>query len=75
MKTWEQRCYSSGIPDDCPDKLMKSLRVPSYKAIALALLKNDLKLTSLGFSGKSTRWYNALKAEKKAKESPQGRLL
>lgn len=29
---------------------MQSLRAPSYKAIAIAILKNDMNLYSLGFS-------------------------
>ena len=47
---WENRCYSSGIPDEVPKKLSDSGRVPSYKAIALSILKNDLKLRSIGFT-------------------------
>jgi predicted phosphoadenosine phosphosulfate sulfurtransferase len=45
--------------------------VPSYKAIVMAILKNDLKLTTLGFSGKHTVWADVLKAEKNKKESDQ----
>jgi predicted phosphoadenosine phosphosulfate sulfurtransferase len=51
---WEKRCYFRGIPDECPPKLAKAMRVPSYKAIAMAILKNDLHLTSLGFSNKES---------------------
>ncbi len=54
---------------------MKSGRVPSYKAIALALLKNDHALQSLGFAGKLTDWYTVLKKEKQEKESKQMRLI
>lgn len=46
---WEGRCYSAGVPDEVPEKLASSLRVPSYKALALAILRNDHCLKSLGF--------------------------
>lgn len=44
------RCYSTDIPDEVPKKVMQSGRAPSYKAIALAILRNDLQLYALGFS-------------------------
>jgi predicted phosphoadenosine phosphosulfate sulfurtransferase len=40
---------------------MKSMRVPSYKAIALAILQNDLALHSLGFQPHVSHWYRAIK--------------
>lgn len=68
---WENRCYFDGIPDEVSNNLMKSGRVPSYKAIALAILKNDTTLRSLGFSGKDTDWYGVLKKIEFKKESCQ----
>jgi predicted phosphoadenosine phosphosulfate sulfurtransferase len=53
---WEGRCYSSGIPDEVPDLLAKTNRAPSWKKIAICLLKNDMKLRGLGFTEVS---YNA----------------
>lgn len=50
MKAWRRRCYSTDIPDEVPKKVMQSGRAPSYKAIALAILRNDLHMYSLGFS-------------------------
>jgi len=44
------RCYFEDIPDEVPKKLASSLRAPSYKAIAVAILKNDSRLRSLGFA-------------------------
>lgn len=35
-------------------------RVPSYKEIAIAILKNDLTLRSLGFSGKYSKYSEAI---------------
>ena len=40
IATWERRCYFDGIPDFVPIGVMgKSNRAPSYKAIALAILR------------------------------------
>ena len=50
VQTWRRRCYSTDIPDEVPKKVMQSGRAPSYKAIALAILRNDLQLYSLWFS-------------------------
>lgn len=58
-----------------PEKLAKTLRVPSYKFIAMAILKNDLNLVSLGFTGKPSTWAEALSAEQKRKESGQSELF
>lgn len=75
IKTWENRCYFEGIPDEVSDGLMKSMRVPSYKAIALALLKNDLMLYSLGFSPEVSKWYKVIKKEQLKSEKKQMDLL
>jgi predicted phosphoadenosine phosphosulfate sulfurtransferase len=40
---------------------MKLGLAPSYKAIAIALLKNDMGLHSLGFSPIKSEWYSAIK--------------
>jgi len=56
-----ERCYSDGIPDEIPEALSKSLRAPSYKTIAMAILKNDLSFHSLGFDIKESEYYFELK--------------
>lgn len=61
INRWKQQGYSEGIPDEVPDELMRLQLAPSYKAIALALLRNDVTLSSLGFSGTQTQWYSTLK--------------
>lgn len=48
IQTWERRCYVEGIPDQVPRKLMQAMRAPSYKAIAFAILRNDVNLYALG---------------------------
>lgn len=74
---WENRCYSEGIPDgeDVPQGLMAGYRVPSYKKIAIALLKNDFKLKSLGFSAGDSDLSQQLARMKKSEESGQIDLL
>ena len=69
VKTWENRCYSNGIPDEVPMKLMKSRRAPSYKAIALAILRNDLNLYSLGFRQKDSAILDLIVSN--SKKNPQ----
>jgi len=59
VKTWEKRCYSDGIPDEAPNKLLDSGRVPSYKTIALAILRNDYKF--LGIVPECSEWAKILK--------------
>ena len=50
LKTWMSRDYQDGIPDEVPEVLAKENLAPSWKAIACAILKNDMLLTSLGFT-------------------------
>lgn len=45
---WSDRCYPDDIPDEAPEALVKQGRVPSWKGIALAILKNDHTLKTLG---------------------------
>ena len=59
IKTWEQRCYSEGIPDEVPQEV-ESL-VPSYKRICFAIMKNDVQLQSLGFARTKCKIYGELK--------------
>ncbi len=61
-ETWESRGYPDGIPDEVPQALADELLAPSWKAIAVALLKNDAGLLSLGFSAPVSRYYMALKS-------------
>jgi predicted phosphoadenosine phosphosulfate sulfurtransferase len=49
-RTWKARCYLHGIPDEVPQKVAASGRAPSWRAVALALLQNDLHLYQLGYA-------------------------
>lgn len=61
VKVWEERCYKDGIPDEVTKRLSDSMRVPSYKAIAMAILQNDLALYTLGFQPVVSHWYRTVK--------------
>jgi predicted phosphoadenosine phosphosulfate sulfurtransferase len=58
---WELRGYPCGIPDEAPAKLEDLIRVPSYRMIVKALLKNETNLESLGFSRKPCDLYGEFK--------------
>ena len=71
---WEDRCYQNGIPDEAPFEL--NGKVPSYKTICIAILKNDLNLTKLGFKAKDSKYYSILKRiEIDARPSKYGKQL
>lgn len=64
------RCYSNGLPDgeEVPKALLENLKVPSYKAIALCILNNDLRLRKLGFPNDDSEIIEALEKMKKQEE-------
>lgn len=57
IREWEERCYSEGIPDEAPNEIAD--KVPSYKRIALCILKNDLR--GIGIEPKHSKYYSILK--------------
>jgi hypothetical protein len=57
VQMWEQRCYSEGIPDEAPREIDDM--VPSYKRIAMAVMKNDLSI--IGIEPPKTEYYSILK--------------
>lgn len=61
IEQWRKRGYTSDIPDEVPMVLADKNLAPSYKAIAIAILKNDHSMQSLGFSPKKSEYYNILK--------------
>ena len=61
IQMWEQRCYSNGIPDEAPIELETRNKVPSYRRICYAILKNDYALKSLGFTEIKSKYYHAYK--------------
>lgn len=61
VKTWMGRGYEDGIPDEVPTVLAAQHLAPSYRALCIAILKNDHGLLSLGGIPKESKWYGALK--------------
>jgi predicted phosphoadenosine phosphosulfate sulfurtransferase len=74
VKTWKERCYEEDIPDEVPFRVMESMRAPSYKAIAMCILNNDLALYDLGFAPHVSHWYRTVK-QLKNKETTQLELF
>ncbi len=70
---WENRCYENGISDEVPEKIAKSGRAPSYKALVIAILKNDHQLKSLGFTPKESSLCRQLRQN--LKDSQQLKLF
>lgn len=43
VQTWEGQGYPDGIPEEVPYRLTQLNLAPSWKAVALALLKNNCR--------------------------------
>lgn len=56
-KMWRDRCYKEGLPDDVPRDVFDL--APSYKKIAIAILKNDVQV--LGVIKPACKAYISLK--------------
>lgn len=61
ISKWLEQGYQSGIPDEAPIKLEAMNKVPSYRKICMAILKNDIHLTTLGYSRPICEEYGILK--------------
>lgn len=48
IKKWKNRGYRKDIPDQSPQVLERRGLAPSYRAICLAILSNDIELKTLG---------------------------
>lgn len=57
VEMWERRCYSDGIPDEAPNEIDD--KVPSYRKICMAILKNDLSY--IGITPPKSEYYSILK--------------
>lgn len=58
---WKRRGYENGIPDESPAELEAHNKVPSYRMICRAIMRNDVALSTLGFARTKTPEYMALK--------------
>jgi predicted phosphoadenosine phosphosulfate sulfurtransferase len=61
VASWEKRGYPEGIPDEAPLELEALNKVPSYRLICWAIMKNDVHLQTLGYSRPKCEAYMALK--------------
>jgi predicted phosphoadenosine phosphosulfate sulfurtransferase len=61
VSTWRKQGYENGIPDFADTRLETLNKVPSYRMICKAIMKNDVALASLGFSRQPCDAYMALK--------------
>jgi predicted phosphoadenosine phosphosulfate sulfurtransferase len=68
VEKWKRQGYPEDIPDAVPDQLMEENLAPSYRQIAIAILKNDHAMESLGFTPKMSPWYMAIKRLEKSRE-------
>lgn len=71
VEMWRKRCYFDDIPEQVPDLLQSSNRAPSWRKIAVCLLKNDMKLRGLGFTEKNYDKDLILRIEAMRKTSTQ----
>ena len=79
IKTWEERCYSEGIPEEVPSRLTQLNVAPSYKELCSIILKNDTTLKGLGITQIKSNYYHELKrielAERKDGKPKQLKLF
>lgn len=60
---WKHKGYFNDIPDEVPQRIDNLNLAPSYKRIAIAILKNDNSLKTLGFSQKYSEVYDSIKRQ------------
>lgn len=58
---WSLRGYRKDLPEEVPSEVARKQYAPSWKAIAVAILSNDVTLQSLGFSGPTSSYYSFFK--------------
>lgn len=69
IRWFMKRGYKSGIPDEADYKLESTGKVPSWRKICKALLRNDYWCKTLGFSPtKSTAYYKYLDLMKRRRK-------
>lgn len=75
LNLWTKRGYPDGIPDEVPIRLNQLNKAPSYKAICIAILNNDVALQKLGMNVKKSKYYHELKRIELLKEDSQLKLF
>lgn len=59
VEQWQRNCYFDGIPDEVPPGI--DHLAPSWKKIAICILKNDLNFIGLGYKPPYSDYYTILK--------------
>jgi len=74
-KWWRERGYPDGIPDEAPYELETARKVPSWRRVVKALLRNDFWCKGLGFSQhKSSAYDQYLDLMRRRRELPEYRM-
>jgi predicted phosphoadenosine phosphosulfate sulfurtransferase len=74
-KWWMDRGYENGIPDEADPKLESEKKVPSWRRICKAILRNDYWCKTLGFTQhKSGSYERYLKVMAKRRTKPEWNL-
>jgi predicted phosphoadenosine phosphosulfate sulfurtransferase len=58
---WKRQGYHDDLPDEAPQRLEARGKVPSYRKICMAIIKNDIALTSLGYTRPTPESYGMFK--------------
>lgn len=58
---WSRRGYRNGLPEEVDGELSEKQLAPSWKAVAVAIMSNDVPLESLGFTPPVSPFYGMLK--------------
>lgn len=61
VSDWSYKGYFNGLPDEAPARLEALNKVPSYRLLCKAILKNDITLKTLGFTQNKPPAYHELK--------------
>lgn len=71
IRKWEGRGYPDGIPDEADARLEALGKVPSYRLICRAILRNDIALSTLGYTRKKCAAYMELKRIEISQREPK----
>lgn len=63
IESWRNKGYEQSIPDEVPIGLEKRNLAPSYRAICVAIMKNDNQLEYLGFNRQPCKAYQEIKRQ------------
>ena len=74
VSDWQKRCYFEGLPDEAPTRLEQLNKVPSYRLIVKAVLKNDVVLETLGYNKRKCNAYHTLKRIELESRNPSSQL-